>query len=394
MATAAVLVLVIGVAGTLYVRGIDPQYAASPPSKAVAPSAAQEMAAPGAAAQPPAGMAGPATETVTAGDHAAAGSATGASGDAVDVDDLAKGQASIRPEQLAKQDADAPAKLKVARTGRAEEPPSPLERRAEPARKAAVAPSRDLPAPAPSATKPAPPARADQGDPRERSDKKSAGIVLRTPELALKENDDEAQAPRRQTDNADGTRPRLRGAGPVPGGAAGGAPTTTPPAATAEPAPPPPSVASAANVNRPPASPAAAPRPTPATGDSLNDARDRFADKPTSKDARAGEKASEKASEKTIEQKPAQNKAVLDWARKQHGQVITLVGANNCRAAASAAIAIYSRAPDYYASNVVTDRSIKPCLPYLNTERAREDRSRAAAKNAASDAPAEAPTRK
>lgn len=154
----------------------------------------------------------------------------------------------------------------------------------------------------------------------------------------------------------------------------------------AEPAPPPPPpVASAANDLRRPASPpAAASRPAPATGESLDDAR--FAAKPVAKDARA--------SEKTLEQKPAQNKAVLDWARKQHGQVITLVGANNCRAAASAAIAIYSRAPDYYTRNVVTDRSIKPCLAYLNTEREREDRGRAAAKNAASDTPAEAPTRK
>ncbi|HEY0477520.1 MAG TPA: hypothetical protein VGD37_08340 [Kofleriaceae bacterium] len=401
MAAAAVLVLVVGVAGTLYVRGIDPHYAASPPETAVAPSAKQEMAAaPSVAAQSPAGMAAPESETATAADHAAAGSAIGAGGDAVDVDDLAKGQAGTR-EGLAKQDADSPAKLKVARTGRADQVLTPPAPRAEPARKAAAAPPMDVPAPAPRATRSAQPARTDQGDERAKPDKKSAGIVLRTPELALKENDDEAQEPRRQTDNADGTRPRLRGAGPAPGGAAGGAPTTTTPsaaAASAEPAPPPPSsssVASAAsNPRRPASPPAAAPRPAPATGESLNDARDRFADKPASKDAKASEKTGEKTSEKMIEQKPAQSRAVLDWARKQHGQVTALVGANNCRAAATAAIAIYSRAPDYYASNVATDISIKPCLAYLNREREREERSRAAAKNAASDTPAEAPARK
>ncbi|HEX7837756.1 MAG TPA: hypothetical protein VF469_09850, partial [Kofleriaceae bacterium] len=87
--------------------------------------------------------------------------------------------------------------------------------------------------------------------------------------------------------------------------------------------------------------------------------------------------------------------SLIDWARKRHEQVKTLVSSNNCRAAASAATEIYNRAPDYYAANVVTDRTIKPCLAYLNTERERDDRVRAA-KNAASDsaAPAPPPARK
>ncbi len=65
------------------------------------------------------------------------------------------------------------------------------------------------------------------------------------------------------------------------------------------------------------------------------------------------------------------------WARKQHDQVIALASANSCRAAAAAAIEIYNRAPGYYIANVASDPSIKPCLPYLNSERAAADRKHA-----------------
>lgn len=92
------------------------------------------------------------------------------------------------------------------------------------------------------------------------------------------------------------------------------------------------------------------------------------------------------------EEKTAGNKALIDWAQKQRDQVLAFVKSNNCRAAASAAVAIYNRAPDYYAANIATDRSIKPCIAYVNNERERVDRSRAAMKRAnAAEPPAAAP---
>jgi hypothetical protein len=91
------------------------------------------------------------------------------------------------------------------------------------------------------------------------------------------------------------------------------------------------------------------------------------------------------------EGKAADDKALIDWAQKQRQQVLAFVKSNNCRAAANAAVAIYNRAPDYYAANIATDRAIKPCIAYVNNEREREDRSRAASKRAIpTDTPAPA----
>ena len=64
-----------------------------------------------------------------------------------------------------------------------------------------------------------------------------------------------------------------------------------------------------------------------------------------------------------------EDKAAIDWAQKQREQVLAFVRSNNCRAAADAAVAIYNRAPDYYAANIATDRSIKPCIAYVNDVR-------------------------
>ena len=70
--------------------------------------------------------------------------------------------------------------------------------------------------------------------------------------------------------------------------------------------------------------------------------------------------------------------------------MIAQVKANNCRAAATAAIEIYNRAPSYYAANLMTDSAIKPCFAYLESERRREDRMRAAKRSNAVEAPAKA----
>jgi hypothetical protein len=79
----------------------------------------------------------------------------------------------------------------------------------------------------------------------------------------------------------------------------------------------------------------------------------------------------------------------VGWAERQRDQVIAYVRANNCRAAAAAAVEIYNRAPDFYASNIATDREVKPCLAYVTSERERVDRARAAKRgNAEPSSPA------
>ena len=83
--------------------------------------------------------------------------------------------------------------------------------------------------------------------------------------------------------------------------------------------------------------------------------------------------------------------APSSWAQRQRDQVIAYVHANNCRAAAAAAVEIYNRAPDFYESNIATDREIKPCLPYVTSERARVDRARAAKRDNAEPSSQAAP---
>ncbi|MBC7976524.1 MAG: hypothetical protein H7138_16245 [Myxococcales bacterium] len=136
-----------------------------------------------------------------------------------------------------------------------------------------------------------------------------------------------------------------------------------------------------ARSDRAPSKAAPPPPPAPSPTATLDAAAE-----PERQDRRAVDKA-------PVEEKPAEAK-LLAWAAQQHRQVVALVGANKCREAASAAIAIYNRAPDYYASSVATDRSIKPCLAYVTTEREREDRSRAAKRANAVESPAAAPPRK
>jgi hypothetical protein len=56
-------------------------------------------------------------------------------------------------------------------------------------------------------------------------------------------------------------------------------------------------------------------------------------------------------------------------AKEQHARVIELTKANKCKDAAKAAAAIYERYPDYYAEFVANDRRVKACRPYIETER-------------------------
>jgi hypothetical protein len=70
--------------------------------------------------------------------------------------------------------------------------------------------------------------------------------------------------------------------------------------------------------------------------------------------------------------------ASLAWAKDQHAKIIALVKDGKCSAAVPLAATLKTRAPDYYATNVATDRSLKSCMQYVNdsaTERAAEKRA-------------------
>lgn len=67
----------------------------------------------------------------------------------------------------------------------------------------------------------------------------------------------------------------------------------------------------------------------------------------------------------------------LAWAKDQHAALVTAVRANNCGRAASIALSIANRTPAYYAQNVETDRSVKECIAYINTEREKDAEVRA-----------------
>jgi hypothetical protein len=141
------------------------------------------------------------------------------------------------------------------------------------------------------------------------------------------------------------------------------------------------------------APPAAAPPPPPPAPEAQGKREDRrFAEKPA---APAEGKPDDRASDKA--DKAGEDRALLGWARKQHEQVIAAVKSSKCDEAASLATEIYRRAPAFYAENLATARTVKPCASYLNREREREDRNRAASKRAYSNeapAPAPAPTKK
>jgi hypothetical protein len=70
----------------------------------------------------------------------------------------------------------------------------------------------------------------------------------------------------------------------------------------------------------------------------------------------------------------------LAWAKTEHAHVTQLVKDGKCQEAAPFAIAIKNRAPEYYATNVATDRALKPCMPYITDTSERTEK--AAAKRA------------
>jgi anti-sigma factor RsiW len=426
MAAAVMLVLVVGVAGMIYLRRGDPFVETAAPAlsapqtpetgavEAVSPSAvtsAPEPVVPGRARAED----DSASPNKTAGALAGYGSAANADSYRVGLDEPTPRPA---PALQAQDDRPAPA----GRAGNATAALIEGNQAKEATRNQAEERPRDLSA-KPIVPMPAKVAKKTNA---------GLGIELRSAEMAPKDLDDDAETAaktvakgdakkqdvaKREVGNvttgndrvskfaADGVA-QAPGAAPAGAGGAAAAPSMMPqqnhaaaPPPAADPAPAATTVASKAKapvkpVSRSSLNQGLAPSPQPAPSppaiaaeppSSPRDSR-RLADKTTITST------STPGDAKLAEEKTADDKVLIAWAQKQREQVLAFVKSNNCRAAASAAVAIYNRAPEYYAANIATDRSIKPCIAYVNSERERIDRNRAAMKRAnAAEAPAAAP---
>jgi hypothetical protein len=89
------------------------------------------------------------------------------------------------------------------------------------------------------------------------------------------------------------------------------------------------------------------------------------------------------------QEKPDPN---LAWAKEQHAKVIAAVRAGKCETAANVAVGIANRANGYYTANVETDRTIKPCMQYITAQREKEaervQRAKATQRRSVDEAPA------
>jgi hypothetical protein len=341
MAAAAMFAVVIGVAGLVYVRRGGEHFveSISPPS-ATGPSAAASTS-PGA--PPPA--AAPAVEPPPPGASVPEPAADDRAG-------AASGSYRVRLAEEAKQVARADLK--------------PSDSGAKDVAVLHVDPERAM----------SKVGRAEDAPARPR---RPAGIELRTPEPQLKELPEREVAKKAKLERDVG-RSGARDQASAPAdermaqataGAPSGSGAAAPPAAMPQ---SPPIVANELN------------------GNAVNGPSYRFGDDKgnTANQRAAAGKASAPAAAKPADDKAGDDRTLLGWARKRHSQVVALVHANDCLAAATAAIEIFNLVPGYYTANVVNDREVRPCLPYVTRERDREMRSRAAKRANAVEAPAQA----
>lgn len=64
-----------------------------------------------------------------------------------------------------------------------------------------------------------------------------------------------------------------------------------------------------------------------------------------------------------------QDSSLIGWAKSTHAQVIAKVKAGDCQAAAKLALTVSNRAPEYYSQYMATDRQLKSCKQYIDSER-------------------------
>ncbi|HEU4728147.1 MAG TPA: hypothetical protein VFT22_09670 [Kofleriaceae bacterium] len=363
VAVATTFVLVAGVAGTLHLRGRD-RFA----EPAVPEPSGTMASAPAAAPPPPA----PSTGSVAADDGAAppaGGRGAGLAGAAAPQPDGSGSGYQVRLDEAER----GPGAVQKQITRLEEQRAAKAAEVAPPAAMSKAKASRGIEV------------RAPQPEPKDLDDAPAKGFAHGGADRDVASDRERAPA-RAAPSTASGG-----GAAAAPRAAAGtgdGAALASEPAAP-EPAPPP-AIAQAAPGARSkfaqPAKPSprpvaaqaqpAQPAPPPASNAPKAARGDQLADKSRASDAKA-EATSKAPVDARPEEKSSEDKALLGWAQRQREQVIAYVRSNNCRAAASTATEIYNRAPGYYAANITTDRAIKPCLAYLDSDREREERSRA-----------------
>jgi hypothetical protein len=335
MAAAAMLVLVVGVAGTLYMKKGD-QYA---DKEVLAEAAPQQAAAPelestvtGTTAEAPADPAMPA---------GAAGSAY-----RVGLDDKAPA------EEQAPQKLDALEVRGNAELAKQEQQGALRERNEAKNKKASTAIVVDTPRPQPKEL-PEPRAKgvkaADEGAAYDRfsdGDSVVGGVG--------------------STTIATGGGGAASGRGVITPGAG---PSRSAPAQATPPAPPPPPAAAA---------------PAPSTV-----AESRAPAKPTAKPSVT--KEAEKAEAPSADPAPAKDSSLIAWAKAEHSRTVALANKGDCVAAAKAAVVVLNRAPDYYQQFMATDRLLKKCQAYVTAERdaeASRKQQRAPKRATAADEPA------
>ncbi len=64
--------------------------------------------------------------------------------------------------------------------------------------------------------------------------------------------------------------------------------------------------------------------------------------------------------------------SLIAWAKGEHARAVTLAKNGDCGGAAKVALSVSTRAASYYSQNMATDRSLKQCAQYINAERDKE----------------------
>jgi hypothetical protein len=89
--------------------------------------------------------------------------------------------------------------------------------------------------------------------------------------------------------------------------------------------------------------------------------------------------------------------SLIAWAKGEHARAVALAQKGECTAAAKLALGVSSRASDYYAQYMATDRALKQCAQYINAERdkdaERSAKSRAQKRTNADESPAPSQTK-
>lgn len=332
VAAAAMLVLVVGVAGTLYVNkgkaGFVEREASSPALSSA--HDADKLAAPHPTVAPSEGAAGQGLAEEADPGIAASGSAMAAPSA-----DTGGGEPAPADRTLSRDEGRAGRKDAV--TGGASGANrdgynAQLLDSTERGRYDAAAEKQQR-APAPAPTK-----------------KKSAGLVVTTPEREPKE----LEAPRQKVSKASKAPVVAKGDyDAAESGAYDDAPASASdvrvggaaPAGTAS------SSTRSAGKGAAPAPVAQAPAPPPPTATATA--------KPSAPKAEAA----------PASPAPATNASLIAWAKAEHSVTVALANKGDCVGAAKRAVQVENRAPDYYAQFMATDRALKKCQAYIAQQR-------------------------